>query len=370
MKAVEQDKAPDRLAGCLHPRENGLLLGHDAAQELFLEAAGRGRLHHAWLLFGKEGVGKATLAYRMAAFVLSGGVERLSSGASEQLVLDENSHAARLVRNASHPNLLALKRSWNDKTKKYSAFITVENVRELQHFLGSTAGMGRWRVVIIDRADDMNVNAANALLKMLEEPPEYCLFLLVSSKPGVLPTTIRSRCQKLRLEPLAMGELQQAVQHVAGESELSLPQGDEFSSLLELAEGSVRLALELSVGETLKLYREVEAMLDLLPRVDPQKTVELAQRLGGRNSEQDYETFFHLLSSLLAKRVKQMALAQRGSKSALAHWAELWETISKTRNDVDRLNLDRENFIIDLFARIEAVAATNGGLQAHGGQRT
>jgi DNA polymerase-3 subunit delta' len=360
MTGAPETACPDRLEGFPLPREAGQLVGHEHAEAVFLDAFRQQRLHHAWLLSGPEGIGKATLAFRVAKFMLrSGGVAGASASA---LPIDDTSVDVQLVATGNHPNLMVLRRNWNDKSKQFSAFITVDEVRELQHFLGTTAGKGRWRVVIVDTADDLNVNAANALLKMLEEPPAYCLFLLVSSQPGRLPVTIRSRCRRLRLEPLAVADLDRAVSAVAGQTGLALPPPEDLAVVYDLAAGSVRLALELIREGTAATFREVDRILDLLPRVDPQQTLALAERLGGRAADRDYTSFVQVLLAQIARRIRSRVLADGPGKRTLAQWAELWETVSQMRHDVDRLNLDRGNFIVDLFARIEDVAREAGGL--------
>ena len=362
MVAETQTEAVDQLPGFPHPRESQRLYGHQQAEQQFVQAFRADRLHHAWLLLGKEGIGKATLAYRFARRVLA---RRTGEGGdvSSSDLPDPANRDMQLVTNDAHPNLLVLRRSWNAKTKKYAAQIAIDNVRELQRFLGNTAGMGKWRVVIVDSADDLNVNAANALLKMLEEPPAFCLFLLLSSEPGKLPATIRSRCHKLRLEPLDEKTLGKAITQIAGQVSLELPKGEDWHRLLSLAQGSVRQGLLFADGPTFGLVREIEQLLDLLPRVDPLKSVEMAERLAGRNQDQNYHSFVNLLASRLSNRIRQIVLNEKGDRRALAQWTRLWETIISKKDQTDRLNLDRGNFILELFAQMEETAARYGGLK-------
>jgi len=202
--AAERQRAaplePDRLEGFSPPREVERVFGHDAAIDEFEDALRSGRMHHAWLLVGPEGIGKATLAYRFARTVLGQG-DRV--GEAEAVF--------RKVAALSHPNLLLLHRAYNEKTKRYGQWIGVDEVRRLRAFLGNTAGESGWRVVIVDRADELNTNAANALLKALEEPPARTLFLLICGAEGRLPVTIRSRTRTLRVSTLDEGNLEKAV---------------------------------------------------------------------------------------------------------------------------------------------------------------
>ncbi len=352
---------PDILEGFPHPRESTRLFGHEEAERQFAFALRNDTLHHAWLLLGKEGIGKATLAYRFAKLVLR--QPQSATDNSSKSTFDPSSRDAQLIEADAHPNLLVLRRSWNRKTKKYAAQISVDNVRELHRFLGNTAGMGKWRVVIVDRADDLNMNAANALLKMLEEPPAFCLFLLLSSEPGKLPATIRSRCHKLRLEELQRDVLEAAITEIGRVSTINLPTGEPLELLLDLAQGSVRQALSFAEGRTLKDVQEIECLFDLLPRIDPLKSIETAERLSARSNDQDYHGFVHLLSSQMANRIRQIVLSGQGDKRALAQWTRLWETITIQKSETDLLNLDRGNFILDLFAQIEQTAVRNGGLK-------
>ena len=176
LQEIEATPEADRLEGFPHPRETQRLAGHLAAQQAVRQAFAEGRVHHAWLLAGREGIGKATLGYRIARFVLARPEER----AEGTLDVPPGSVAARQVTALSHPGLLVLRRPWDAKAKRHTTSIPVDEVRRLKSFLAHSAGPGAWRVVIVDQADELNTNAANALLKSLEEPPPNALFLLVS----------------------------------------------------------------------------------------------------------------------------------------------------------------------------------------------
>ena len=203
---------PDRIEGAPHPRETARLYGHEAAEAAFLDAAISGRLHHAWLITGPRGTGKATLAWRLARFLLAtppAGETGLFGAAPPPMSLDiDPEHpVARRMRALSEPGLFLLRRGANDKGDRLSAEIRVDEVRKLKGFFSLSATDGGRRVVIVDAADEMNTAAANAVLKLLEEPPRGAVLLLVSHQPNRLLPTIRSRCRELRLAPLAPDDL-------------------------------------------------------------------------------------------------------------------------------------------------------------------
>ena len=199
----------------VHPRETAVLFGHREAELALLNAYRGGRIPHAWLIGGAQGIGKATLAYRMARFVLAhrdahaADVQR-----AETLWVDPSDPVARHVAAGAHGGLLTLERSLNDKGVMRTV-ITVDETRETISFFGSTAAVGGWRVCIVDTVDELNPNAANALLKVLEEPPRQSLFLLVSHAPARVLPTIQSRCRKLALRPLATADVINATAQAA-----------------------------------------------------------------------------------------------------------------------------------------------------------
>ncbi|MGB9368216.1 MAG: DNA polymerase III subunit delta', partial [Xanthobacteraceae bacterium] len=189
------------MADIPHPRQTLSLYGHFGAEQAFLESYRAGRVPHAWLIGGPRGIGKATLAYRMARFVFAYPSPQTAQNAAS-LALPPDHPVVRRVAAQGHPDLLALERVADDKGK-VPMFIPVDMVRRTIGFFGSTAGEGGWRVCIVDSADEMNAAGANALLKILEEPPSRCLLLVVSHAPGRLLPTIRSRCRHLALRALS-----------------------------------------------------------------------------------------------------------------------------------------------------------------------
>ncbi len=363
---VEVFPEADRLEGYPHPRETAALFGHASAERDLVEAFAAGRMHHAWLLAGRAGIGKATLAYRLARHALAAPGERDMLGASLDVAADTT--AARQVRALSHPGLLVIRRPYDPKSKRFAASIPVDEVRRLRNFLSHSAGADAWRVVIVDSADELNTNAANALLKSLEEPPPRAMFLLVASEPGRLLPTIRSRCRRLDLAPLTEADLRRAVAQA-----MATAAGDPIAEIdwprfLRIAQGSVRQVLTLAGGGGLELAERIARLVGALPRLDWTAVHTLSDELAPAAAEQKFETFYTLTLGLIARLVRaratgageadDLALAARLiADDALASWAELWETASRERADADALNLDRKTLILSLFSRLEAAAA-------------
>jgi DNA polymerase III subunit delta' len=362
-KREDPVEEPDRLEGFSSPREVDRLFGHEAALTEFGDALHGGRLHHAWLMVGPEGVGKATLAYRLAREVLARGEE-----GAPHAPIDPDHPVFRKVAGLGHPNLLLIRRSWNDKTKRYSQYIGVDEVRRLRNFLGHSAGESGWRVVVVDRADNLNQNAANALLKALEEPPPRTLFLLVATAEGRIPVTIRSRCRTLRVTVLGHEELERAVR-AALERDDHEVDAETLSVALELSQGSVRRALELATGEGIALYRDILAAFARLPELDGPAAHKLAERLGGFGSDGErLELFLSLLLGLMERLIREAATGEGaiGEERALAnrlldhatlpHWVEAWEAIGRAKADTASLNLDRSLLVLETLYRLQQAA--------------
>jgi DNA polymerase-3 subunit delta' len=374
--AVQETEAPpeaDRLDAFPHPRATRALFGHESAEADLAQAFAGGRMHHAWLLAGREGIGKATLAYRLARHVLARPDERDAFGQS--LEVAPESTAARQVAALSHPGLLVLRRPWDVRAKRFAGSITIDEVRRLKSFLGLTAGEGAWRVVIVDAADDLNINAANALLKALEEPPTRALFLLVSSEPSRLLATIRSRSRRLDLAPLAPAPLQRAVAAALAAADMEMPPDNDWARLQRLAKGSVRRALQLSASGGLELYERIEAVLAALPKVDWTAAHALSDQLALAANEQRFEAFYDLLLDTLARlavvrtrgqgeqggEADERALAARlMPEHRLSAWATVWEQVLRDKTEAQELNLDRKALILGAFAKLEDVARGGG----------
>ncbi|MBA4132351.1 MAG: AAA family ATPase [Hyphomicrobium sp.] len=356
---------PDKLDGFPSPRHTERLYGQTVAEQGFLDAFNSGRLHHAWIVTGPPGIGKATLAYRIARFLFAGDSERDMFGGS--LDIDPATTAARLVANLAHPELLVLRRPYDFKTKKLKSEITVDEVRRLKGFLGMGAGED-WRVVIVDPVDELNANAANALLKSLEEPPKRTVFLLISSAPDRLLPTIRSRCRTLACTPLSDDALRKAVAQALNAAddagaEAALPAGEEWQTLARLSEGSVRRFLLLHTAKGLDLHRKIAGAVALLPRIDWLPIHTLGDELASNAAEAKYELFFELLLGLLARLIRAAATGEGDPaevklatrlmpEDQLAAWAQLWETTVAEKASTEIYNLDRKSLILLTFQRL------------------
>jgi len=240
-------------------------------------------------------------------------------------------------------------------------------VKEVDREFSGSCGENAWRVVIVDSADELNVNAANALLKSLEEPPRRALFVLISSEPSKLLPTIRSRCRRLDLEPLGGEHLRAAAQAALAAAEMEPPAAQQWPLLERLAEGSVRRALQLAGSGGLELFARIEAIFAALPTIDWPAAHALSDQLGVTAQEQRFEAFYSLFLDLLARLIRaraagrgeapEFALAQRLiPEEGLPAWAELWETVLRERDEAVLLNLDRKALIMGTFARLEALA--------------
>ncbi len=365
-QSIEIEDLPeaDRLEGFPHPRHATALFGHDEVEAMLRDAVAGGRMHHGWLITGPSGIGKATLAYRLARYLLASPAER---EAAAGLGVADGATATRQVRALSHPGLLVLRRPYNLKDKRFPTSIPIDEVRRLRGFLSHSTSDGAWRVVIVDTADELNINAANALLKSLEEPPPRTVFLLISSEPGRLLATIRSRCRTLELSPLDREALRRAVRQALATSETGEPDPSDWPTLERLAQGSARRVLALQAAGGLALYERVLKIVSSLPMVDWGAVHTVGDELGGAAAEQRFDLFFELLLDLVARLVRvaatdaghedEKALATRiVGPARLATFAELWERVARAKADTLALNLDRKALILETVRELEAAA--------------
>jgi DNA polymerase-3 subunit delta' len=338
---------PDRLDGIPHPRETHGFFGHAAAERAFLDAYRSGRMPHAWIIGGPEGVGKATLAWRVARFLLAQpGPQSASVQRAQNLDVDPASPAARQIAALSSPDLALLRRQWNDKVKKLYTEIRVDEVRMAMRIFQHAAGGSGWRIAIIDSADELNRNAANALLKIIEEPPARSLFLLVAHRPGRILPTIRSRCRLLMLEPLRDEDVVRAIEMLG----LDYPRR-EIASAAERASGSVQDALRLLEGESSQFEANMQNLLARLPEVDWRAIHALGDAVAGRDNEAAYESLMANVFSFLDRAVRQGAAL---GPMRLQPYAEAWEKVLDAARETEILNLDKRPLILSIFAELAA----------------
>lgn len=365
---------PDRIDGAPHPREAVHVFGQMRAEDAFLTAANSGRLHHGWLLTGPRGVGKATLAWRIARFLLAtpdsagagAGLFGDTSSAADTLDVPADHPVARRLLAGSDPGLYHITRRVNDKTGRLRDMIVAEDVRDLNRFLHLSSADGGRRVVIIDSADDMNVQAANALLKMLEEPPARTTLLLVSHRPAGLLPTIRSRCRDLRLVALGPGDMEVAL------DQAGIDPGADTAAIAELSGGSVGEAVRLVNLDGLKLYAELLGIAGSLPRLDRPRALALAATAAARGAEERLDLLFGLTDLFLARLARTGATghpppeAVPGETEILLRlasgpvraraWADCAQEIGARARHGRAVNLDPAALVLDTVFKLQSCA--------------
>ena len=361
----------DQAPGAPHPRETEQLFGQSQAEAAFLTAFNSDRLHHGWLLTGPQGIGKATLAWRIARFLLATPPpEEGLFGAPppvETLDISPDHPVAHRIQALAEPGLAAISRSYNDKGKLRGQ-IVVDDIRALNRFFGLSATDGGRRVVIVDAADDMNTSAANALLKMLEEPPARTTLLLISHQPSRLLPTIRSRCRTLRLSPLSSEDMQNALTQSGAE----LP--DNPDHLAALAAGSVGSALRLLNLGGLKIYAELVQILASMPQLDRPRAMALAEAAAQRGAAEKFELLLTLIDVALARLartgatgtppVPQAAVDEATTLSRLSPtpsaaraWADLAAEVTARVRHGQAVNLDPAALVLDTVFKMQKTAS-------------
>jgi DNA polymerase-3 subunit delta' len=360
---MTEDDEPDRLPGAPHPRETVHLYGQAEAEAAFLAATAAGRVHHAWAITGPRGVGKATLSWRIA--------RHLIAGAGGSLEMAPDAPVFRQVASLASPQLFLCRRPRDEKTGRLRTAITVDEVRALKSFFQRSAADGGWRVAVIDAADELNTPAANALLKILEEPPPRAVLLLVCHQPAGLLPTLRSRCRELRCRLLPPDDLARAL--AAARTEIA---PEDAAPLAALAGGSVGAAHVLASGDGLALHAEIVRLLAHRP-LDRRRAIALADAAAGRDAAARYGLTLDLVRLTLSRLALSGAgaaitpvseaeaelFARLGATPAQARlWADLLPTIVQRTSHARAVNLDPAQVILDTFLQIDAAAAE---AQAH-----
>ena len=361
----------DQIDGAPHPRETATLVGQTTAEDNFLEAFNGDRLHHAWMITGPRGVGKATLAWKLAKFLLAHPPVNPNDmfGAPPPpatLEIDAHHPIATRMTAGSEPGLFVLKRPYDADKKKFKQQITVDEVRKLKGFFSLSATEGGRRIVIVDAADDMNVSAANALLKVLEEPPADALLFLISHQPSRLLPTIRSRCRELRCVTLDAEPMSAALAATGAEV------GSHSSALAELSGGSVGEALRMLNLGGLDVYADLVALAASLPKLDRTLMVQLGEKAAARGQDARYELMLRLVDVLLLRLARaglgqplteaapgELAMLARLSpdENAARAWASVSANISARAQHGRAVNLDPSALVIDMVLAMNEVAA-------------
>ncbi|MBR2299847.1 MAG: DNA polymerase III subunit delta' [Alphaproteobacteria bacterium] len=341
------------------PKDNPYLIGHEKEEKLFLEAYKSGTLHHAWLISGIEGIGKATLGYKIARFLLE--ADETKRDTYQTLDVAPNALSFVQISSGSNPNFKAIERGFTETDKKKiikaikdgeplddeqlsdlkkSTVIKVDEVREINTFLSKKSFDGAWRVVLIDSVDDLNTASANAILKILEEPPAKSILLLVSHNLNKLLPTIRSRCAKLHLEPLSEANVAMLLRRYIPE----LKEAD-VQKLSQISQGSIGKAINYALNDGLKIYENLQAVLYAGNRFDLSKALTLAS-----DAVADENTW-NLTIELILKFVADLIISGEKAES----FFELYGEIIKINNEVLSLNMDKRQAMLNIFYMITKV---------------
>jgi len=366
--ALEDRPEPDRVTGAPHPRETRRLIGHSVAENIFLEAFNSGKLHHGWMITGPLGFGKATLAWKIARFLLAtpeddGGM--FAAPAPVTLNIADDHPVSHRLLALSEPRLYLLRRAWDDAARKLKTTIGVDEVRKMKSFFMLSAADGGRRVAIIDAVDEMQAGAANALLKLLEEPPANVTLLLISHQPSRLLPTIRSRCRELRLGPLGPADMATALAATDDAPDNPVP-------LAELSAGSVGEAIRILNLDGLKLYAQMIQLFATLPRLDRIRAASLTEMGAGRGNEERFDLILMLIDLFLARLARAGTLGHCPPEAALGeaeliarlspnpqaarHWADLAQSLGNRARRGRAVNLDPAALLMDMVLRIDETA--------------
>ncbi len=352
--------AHDDIEGLAPPRAQARLIGHRSQIAAFAEAVGTGHLHHAWLLSGIRGIGKATCAYRFARGLLHHGA--LTTGDAGEFIANDDAVGAhtqtfRLIAQGSHTNMIALERRLDPTGKRYRTVISVDDVRSVGRFFATTAARAGWRICIIDTADDLNHQAANALLKLLEEPPPNALFLLVSHRPGRLLATLRSRCRRLDFQPLSSADIETGLS-------LFAPQvsQDARADAVALANGSLRRALDYASSQGTELYRDFHTLISVGKR-DTAAHLAFADRLAVPANEAAFTLFVDMVQEWLYRQVSNPRGPETDTNAPSPapavrpiDAAQAWQYVAQATQNRETYNLDRKQTALDILNHLVALA--------------
>jgi DNA polymerase-3 subunit delta' len=317
------------------PGHNPHLIGHDEAMRQVAEAFAAGRMHHAWLITGIEGVGKATLAHHIAHHLLSNGQNPIGK-------LDLNHKVAKLVTAGTHPDMVTIARARDEKTGELRSVIVVEDALKVATFLRKTSTHGGWRVVIVDEAHMLNRFGQNAILKILEEPPPRVVIILTVTTAGALLPTIRSRCRLLPLAPLSPAAMTAILSKTSGVENTAI------NRLIELSNGSIGFALKMLQTEAVTLYDELINILTASPP-DLQRLHRLADQISRKADTQSYDVVITLFQDHMRRQARHAAVTSGGIRLL-----QILDKVNEILAQADTSSLDRKLAFINAISAMRA----------------
>jgi DNA polymerase-3 subunit delta' len=369
--ASEVDAAEPAAPVDVSPRSNPDFIGHESVEKALLHDFLTARLPHALILAGPPGIGKATLAFRLARFLLSqseeqgGGLFGDAAPPPTSLYLKPEHPVFRRVVSSGHADLVTIEREFDEKKGRLKTEISVEAVRRIHPFLQFTAAEGGWRVVIVDSAEYLNTSSQNALLKILEEPPKKTVLILTTSQPGSFLPTIRSRCRMIAMEPLSEKVIGTLLDKMAPGLAM-----EEKTILCRLAEGSIGRALQFYQDDGVALYKELLKVASTIPALDMVELHKLAEKLGKYGAEQSYTTATQIIIGWCERQARAAARGQTvvdvlpgdaavfqkiGENYPPNHFLNAYEKISQLVLQTDNYNLDKKQAIIGAFLALQKV---------------
>lgn len=333
----------------LNCKTNPYLFGHEAAEAQLIGDFERGQLAHGWIISGPRGIGKATLAYRFARMLLSG---------KPASALSEEDPVFLRIAAGSHADILVVEPLYDAKKDEFAREINVEQTREIAEFLSKTPGEGQWRVVIVDAIDALNTNSANAILKILEEPPTQAILLLISHNPGRLLPTIRSRCRNLSLNIPNKNDYLQVLALV--HPEIDMPSAEQLGELTNYSPG---ITIDWYAQGAIPLYNQILELVSALPDIDHLKLHAFADKITTGQTHTQWQLFTRLLLCLLQRIVvcssgmniscisdkEEQCLAKMKDLFPADVWAAKWQAVCDQFSLAERLHLDYKQFIIVFF---------------------
>jgi DNA polymerase-3 subunit delta' len=351
----EQDIEADCFAGTRHPRETFEFFGHNGTEKHLLELYRLGRLPHAYLICGLPGIGKATLAWRLARFILANpDSATLALASARNLSVSTANPIAKQIVGLAHPDLVLLRRNWNSKDQKLYNEIRIDDIRSAMNVFQQSSAYGGFKICIIDSTDDLNMEGMNALLKLIEEPPRRSIFLLVANKVSHVLPTIRSRCRHLSLRPLRAADISRIILTLGSPWSAVCDQEREYVS--SSAHGSIHDALRLLRDGGPSIANEFEIILANFPVIDWHKVHLLAERIT-RDDVEVFDTLHGAVLDWLDRRIWQDSEAGQGACiEKIVQYSVTWDAAKAKLRRTTAFNLQRKSIILALFSELVAVA--------------